>query len=110
MKCLSCTVDLGDKASKFCPSCGASTSLKCKGCGTNILESARFCPECGIPTVVRQPAKFFGAAPAMHPVKATAAAPPPPSPFMARKAPDASVTLTLNAMSSRFARYWAKGV
>lgn len=109
MKCLSCTVELGDKPSKFCPSCGASTSLKCKGCDANILESARFCPECGIPTAARQPVKIFGAAPAMHPVKAYAA-PPPPSPFMVRKAPDASVPPTLNAMSSRFARYWAKGV
>jgi predicted RNA-binding Zn-ribbon protein involved in translation (DUF1610 family) len=112
MKCLSCSVDLGDKPSKFCPSCGASTSLNCKGCGANILESARFCPECGIPTAAQQSAKMFGVAQAAQPMKASAVTlpPPPPSPFIARKAPDAAVVSTLNAMSSRFARYWAKGV
>lgn len=112
MKCFSCSVDLGDKPSKFCPSCGTSTSLNCKGCGANILESARFCPECGIPTVAQQSAKMFGAAQATQAMKASAVTPPPPppSPFIARKAPDAAVASTLNAMSSRFARYWAKGV
>ncbi len=112
MKCLSCSVDLGDKPSKFCPSCGASTSLNCKGCGANILESARFCPECGIPTAAQQSAKMFGAAQAAQPMKASAVTlpPPPPSPFIARKAPDAAAVSTLNTMSSRFARYWAKGV
>ena len=80
MKCFSCSVDLGDKPSKFCPSCGTSTSLNCKGCGANILESARFCPECGIPTVAQQSAKMFGAAQATQAMKASAVTPPPPPP------------------------------
>ena len=110
MKCLSCSVDLGETPSKFCPSCGVATSLNCKGCGANVLGSARFCPECGSQTTTQQPSKIFEMAQAMHPAKVSAVPPPPPIPLIAKKAPGPAVTPPLNAMSSRFARFWAKGV
>jgi len=110
MKCLNCFFELGDKPSKFCPSCGTSTSLTCKGCGSNLLKEAKFCPECGNSTAQEQPTKIYVTAQSMHPIKASAVPPPPPSPFGYKKAPETVVASTPNAMSSRFARYWAKGV
>lgn len=32
---------------KFCPECGAPTSIVCSKCGAKLNPNAKFCPECG---------------------------------------------------------------
>ena len=54
-KCSSCGSPI-KQDSRFCPNCGASTSLdseqseetpKCQSCGSPIKKDSRFCPNCG---------------------------------------------------------------
>jgi len=33
---------------RFCPSCGTSAPLRCRGCGATLDPGFRFCPECGL--------------------------------------------------------------
>ena len=46
MYCRFCGKQIPDQA-KFCPECGAPTSIVCSKCGAKLNPNAKFCPECG---------------------------------------------------------------
>ena len=104
MKCSQCHAENGDASSKFCTSCGASMLPTCKACGSKIPQGARFCPACANP-VTPQLVKTSDIAQAPLPAKQMISSPPP----LAAGRSIAQTAIKSNAMSSRFARFWAKG-
>lgn len=103
MKCIRCSTEHGDLDFKFCPTCGAAQTTKCKACQCALPEGSKFCPACGTPTAAPEPLSTQRAniAPPVQTV-------PPPAPI---PAPPPGLARPISANSpirGRFAKFWAK--